>query len=502
MTATALRPARAPAAADPGTRAGLRTETELLADLARCGREQHAGDAPEWARLEEQLRGIRVAELAPLEWEARLDAGADRLRALLLARGQRIDAAAMRSPDSQRERHLPGGSELRHGYERSLPASVLEARLADRVPLAGTGWRSESVAFGCGMAAIDTVLSTLAHMLAPTATRPLRIDFWGDYFETALLLEYRRGEAVRPRHLAPGNLAQAWSAPDAADILLIEPVRYNWDLDALDLPALVAGWRGSPHRPRIILLDTTLSAAAWPTRALLDALAGPHGAPLVIELRSGLKLDQQGLELANSGVADVFMHERPLPGLPPREALLTTLRLVRGTTGTGLRAADLATLDVPFAFEAAWTRRHCGQVFRNNAAVAAALAESTGGLFAGVAHPSLRSGGTVRHAPFVVARLREDTLGNHGLLLAALRAEVAAAGLLVTHGSSFGFRRPRFETIVPQVAAEQGLFKFAAGSRDGPALRALTAALCRLGELADIAALHRRYRGLEPVPLT
>jgi hypothetical protein len=240
----------------------------------------------------------------------------------------------------------------------------------------------------------------------------------------------------------------------------------------------VNGWRRQAVRPPILVLDTTLSSPVWPTAAVLQALAVPTGAPLVIEVRSGLKLDQQGLEVSNLGIVGIYQHDVPLhPGLSA-ERVAETLALARAISGGGLPVAASAALDVPFLLDERWTRLHSGQLFRNNARLAERLAAVTGGLFSTVAHPVLDGGG---HAPFVVVELPDDDLADYGLLLAVLRHEVDRRGLIAIHGSSFGFRTTRFETIIPNRSRGQALFKIAAGARTGPSLEAFAQLMAEIG---------------------
>jgi hypothetical protein len=250
----------------------------------------------------------------------------------------------------------------------------------------------------------------------------------------------------------------------------------------------------------VLVLDTTLSSPVWPTASVLRNLTGPAGAPLVIEVRSGLKLDQQGLEVANLGVVDVFQHVGSMIPELTAERVGNALRLARGTTGGCLSAASVAALDAPFLLHEEWTRRHAGRAFVNNARLADRLAAAPSGLFSEIVHPRLTVPDGSAHAPFVVAKLRDDSLAEHGMLLAVLRHEAARRGLTVVHGSSFGFRTTRFETIVPRTSEGNGLFKVAAGARGGPSLDRFGELLVELGGYSA-ATLRAAYPRLSPVPL-
>jgi hypothetical protein len=469
----------------------LSLERELLTGLAALAEAQSAGDERQWARFRARLAAIDVGA-DPLAAEHRLETASEQLRALLLRRGHRLDEEHFRSPDSTGDRRLPSGLAFPHSYERGLPVAHLESRLASPPP---DGWHGEVVTFNSCMAGLGHVLQTLVHMLRPDERRPLSVAYWGDYFETDLLMEYLGSAVLRYDKVGVGDLTETLRR-GGHDVLLIEPVRYNWELDVLDVSALLRAWRSAPDRPRIIVVDTTLVSPLWPTRAFLDGLTG-LGDVLVVELRSGLKLDQQGLELANLGIAAIYSHAGP----PTAGQLASTLRLARSTTGSGIAVAATAALDTGFVADPGWTRRHAGQVFATNARLARELAEVRG-IFAEVVHPALHPGTPgLAQSPFVIVKLAEDTLENHGLLLAALRREVARRGIRFTHGSSFGFRSHRFETIVPRVARREGLFKIAAGSRSGPFLDIIVDVLRDLGGLPGMAALRARFPDLKAIPL-
>ncbi len=345
------------------------------------------------------------------------------------------------------------------------------------------------------MAGLVHVVQTLSYLLG-RADRPLRLDFWGDYFETDIMLEYLSGPGMVPRKLVAGTGPVA--GDEAVDVVLVEPVRYSWTLDAVDPRNLVTQWLRGPNRPPVIVLDTTLTSPAWPTAGVLAALAASGAAPLVIEVRSGLKLDQQGLEVANLGVVDIFSHETSAAPNLTAHTFVKALELARGTAGACLSASALASLDAPFLLDERWTRRHAGAVYHHNARLADRLSSASGALFDTIAHPALSGSG---HAPFVVLGLAEDDLDNHGFLLGVVRHEVVQRGLLATHGSSFGFRGPRFETIIPRLSEGNGLFKVAAGSRGGPSLAGLEDLLVELAAFGSMRLLRSAYDGVTPVRL-
>lgn len=420
-----------------------------------------------------------------------------RLRELWLRCAHRCSDRHFRSPGPGAPVVLPSGRRLAYSYERNVQPGALEERLAGDVRLP-PGWHSDHIVYANGMASIANVLHVLQNTLRPSTDDPLRVGVWGAYFETGVLFELLRSAVFEPRSLSTQDELCRVVLHGEVDVLFLEAVRYDWDLEVLDLRSLLRAWAARSERPSILVIDKTLVSTAWPTRELLSVLT-PSPPTLVVELRSGLKLDQQGLELANVGVVDLYTHEAaPVSA----QQFGTLMRKMRTITGGGLSTDAIAALDAPFALSREWTAGYAERVFLNNALVARAL-ETCGGLFERVVHPCLRHTSLPwAQAPFVVCHLADDTLENHGLLLAVLEYEAVARRLDLVRGSSFGFRGHRFESIIPKLSEPRGLFKIAMGFRSGGERNQVVSLLAEIAEYPDFHALRAAYPDVDPIDLT
>ncbi len=473
----------------------LKSERAILAELLDEVRRHWPGVAPALSPISVGLQD----EVLPADdraAESALDDIARAFRRTLLAHVSTGTREHFRSPEHYVDPRLPCGKRQSYTYERSMSAAELERAIAAGAARAA-GWNDVHVSFSSGMTALLHILQSCVSMLAPAGTQSLQIAHWGSYFETDMVLQYLSSAAVQWRTEAD---ATAPLRAGDVDILSIEPVRYDWELSSLELDTFIRAWRAAIRRPRILLIDTTLCSFTWPTAAFLSALR--DGRPLlVVEYRSGLKLDQQGLELANLGIVSAYSCDEGV-GTPSAEQLAVTLRMARGATGAALSADAVAALDLPFLFDAAWLRRHAGRVFVNAALVAEKL-HGINGIFSRVAHPSLPGRGrSLRHAPFVICQLAEDSLEHHALLLGVLVEEARRRGVPLTLGSSFGFRGHRCETIIPRLTVNSGMFKIAPGARAGPQLDDLVGVLSHIAAFPDITQLRTAYPDVKPADLT
>lgn len=413
------------------------------------------------------------------------------VRHVLRSRADRSVVDRFASPASGRDAD-PG---VDYGYERSAPSAVLDGRLMHGEPDVA-GWTASGVMCSSGMAALSVALHVATYEFRAVNGRLPRIALLGDYFETAMLIELLSTSF--------SSWSQCGSVSELvdtrADVVVIEPVRYDWDLHTVDFIELTAAWvkQGAPWS---VVVDPSLTPGAWPKQQLLASLTGT-GTATVIEARSALKLDQVGLELANAGA--VVVHRNDL--LTTTVSDPDTLRNARSVLGAALPPRSASALDNSFFLNPTWRRTHVAMVARNNEAFARSFSDERG-LFETVAHPSNRRRGidevegSVRIAPFTVLRLEDDDLLGYRLLLGVIRAETERRGVDLQFGASFGFRSHRHETIVPRRRDLRCLLKVALGARGGPAMDGVIDLFRDLHTLGSMDAVRRHFPDVRPIEL-
>ncbi len=382
----------------------------------------------------------------PLD-DARLEQAALELRRRWLERAHRPADSTLKSPCEGTTARMPGGGRVSFGYERDLDVSVLEARepFDHAVP---AGWTSTRVICRSGQAALSCLLH-LVMGLGNGAEAPLRVHHAGRYFETTSLL------ALWPRRMLEVLPAET----PAVDLLIGEPVFCDGRFGVADPEHL-------PRARRALILDTTLSGAEVDLAPWFERIEGPVAAVF----RSGLKLDQAGLELANVGIVQLFARDADIVELAGR------LRHIRALTGSGLTLDEMAALSAPWFLDAGYFRRYTQQVFAHNEALARAVDSR---MFEECCHPALLADRSDRPAvaPFCALRLRDGDLAAHRRLDDRLEQILARRRLAVAKGGSFGFRGSRYELIEPAPAEGTPFIRIAAGFRGGPSLDGLIDAL-------------------------
>jgi hypothetical protein len=445
---------------------GYGSEIDELVQLANMAAAHAPAHKSTFQELMSSIRRcIETEPLHPFALETALDDATRSLRIACLRAAHDATDQTLRSPTRGDEPRGPGGRRISFGYERDLDPSAIERKLAQMQP-GPKSWQCVHLAFSSGQSAMSCIAIAIRE-LSPRARSeaPLRILHYGGYFETTALFQvYERSGLYSYDSWAATQILPQ----ESPDVVVFEPVFYD-GLNSMKagqiatLRQLVLG----ADKPTILIIDTTLVGLAFPLGSFLTGLPKFNG--LVIALRSGLKLDQAGLELANVGVVSIFGKQQSDISAG---ALAGVLREIRTLTGANLSFDALNALDFPWCLNASYMSRYCSQIFVNNARLASALNE--GGTFSHVAHPR-------RHvhvpdwaqAPFCVLQLRDNRPENYRGLADHIMEEARRRCIKLDQGGSFGFRGHRFDVILPEDETPP-FIRVALGYRKGAGLNEVT----------------------------
>lgn len=421
-------------------------EGAALVGLARSLTRVRSDMAATTEEVQSLVRAAAAAA-APIEAERAFEQAALRLRAGWLRSVAAETARVLRSPTEREVERLARSRHDAYGYERDFQPESLEARCEALFGPAPEGWSAAHVLFSSGQAALAALLLHLAQ------DRPgkLKVAHVGAYFET--------------RDLAARACALV-GAPEDADCVIVEPIACDGGFATHDPAALAGGLRPG----QTLVVDETLSAPRTRSAAILNRAVAPG--VTVVRLVSGLKLLQQGLELANVGIASVFAQAGEGAG-----SLADGLKRCRTLTGAGLRFVDALALEAPFFLDRAATEPYAARVFAHNAALARAVMAGNR-VFKPLREADL--GG----APYCAFRFRDKGgVAPLEALAEDMDRQAKARGLLIERGGSFGFRGHRYEVIEPE-GGEPPFLRVALGARDDRSCRGLIELMAELAGAA------------------
>lgn len=394
-----------------------------------------------------------------------------------------------RSPERDVTTKTPSGAEIEYGYERDLQPKHLERRCFAYAP-APNGWSSDHVIYASAQGGMNAILHWA-----------IRNGFWnqhdaaealvaGGYFETHDLFDLFARDGLKWRNAKTLDASNLTRTPHS--LMLIEPVFFDEGINVFDMKAFHEHWASiDSAEPTLIVLDTTLSGPLFPIDEFLAPLAGPR-APTVIQIRSGLKLDQAGLELADCGIISIFSDAAS--EFPARD-IGRDLRKIRTITGAGLTFDEISALEAPWFLDPHYFRRYSNAVFSNNAMLADALKPRRGLLFERILHPRYaQSDAPWAQAPFLTLHLHDGIAEHYRFLEKVIAFEAQRRGLLFETGGSFGFRGHRYEAVMPDRASP--FLRVAMGARHGFSAMGAISLMRDLAAFESIGQLGVRYKGL------
>jgi hypothetical protein len=482
--------------ADVQVRSSIPAAPDVVPDRSVSILHEHSVEQDRLSNLVGHLAEVLQRDLPPsvadrragadLEADNRIQAEIDRIRTWFLAGVGEFASRTWLTPPIGEQLRYPGTAETyRYCYDRQHTAAILERRVQASGP--DLGRRKYAMLCSSGMAAINTLLQALAFLTEPEQRR---MGAFASYFETHSLFRM-------------SAFAKSWSRIKGSDQLLdairhsqfpivyLEPVQYNWSLDVTPLSELTSAVCAAAQPP-IIILDTTLSGETPVVDRLLSSIAASP-CPLLVRVRSGLKLDQEGLEFASVGALEWWPRTEVAARFERLEPLADTFRTV---SGAGLNRLAACALSPFFVFDRARTRSFAEAVFASNRTLFDEL-DLGGALFSSKIYPP-----RPWDSPFVLLKLERGGSTEYVRLAALIAREATRRGLGWMMSGSFGFRTERFETIVP---GEQprfgepsaGVLKIAAGCYRGARFWSIVDLLNELARFdsLDDAEFMWRMRG-------
>ncbi|WP_194749048.1 PLP-dependent transferase [Staphylococcus chromogenes] len=361
----------------------------------------------------------------------------------------------LKSPHLNNENLLKLNKSTYFEYERGIPLSKIEKKWQYIIE----GVANKTVLFSSGMSAIDSVLRTLINT---KKKKKVKILCFCAYFETISLLKLYDHSHLDIIFIEKENEVKEILKKDTVDILFIEPTKYNWNLDNINISNLL-NMINKYNRKNLtyVVTDTTLHGEnsiieSWIKNSLKD-----NNFLFFIDIKSGLKLNQLGLELSNLGIVNIYSNSKRYNVLL---SLADSLKSVRVITGSNLSFFELCLLDSNFLGNSDYIKNYQEKIFENNSFFANNLNE--GGFIKKIVFP--RDSNINLLTPFLFIHLYNND--DYENIMNYVKESFEKKGMFPPIGNSFGFRETRLELIETKDEIPIKVIKIACGTYKGASL--------------------------------
>lgn len=358
----------------------------------------------------------------------------------------------LKSPHLDNESSFNSNKNTYFEYERGLPLDKIEKNWQYDIK----GIANKTVLFSNGMSAIDSVLRTLINT---KKKEKVRIVCFCAYFETISLLKLYDHAHLEIIFAETENTLIKFLNNDEVDILFVEPTKYNWSLDKINMPNLLRILKKYKRNKMVyIVTDTTLHGENSIIEECVRSSLVDNRNLLFLDIKSGLKLNQLGLELSNLGIVNIYSNSARYNMLLN---LADSLKSVRVITGANLSFYELCLLDSKFLGNSQDIKNYQEKIFDNNSFFDNNLKQ--GGCIKKIVFP--RGSNNKLPTPFLFIHLYNND--DYEKVMDYIKDSFEKKNIEPPVGNSFGFRETRLELIKTKDEVPTKVIKIACGTYKG-----------------------------------
>lgn len=358
-----------------------------------------------------------------------------------------------KSPEYNQNIKTLNKTPMNFAYERSLKPESLEKDFY----INKENYIGFSILFNSGMSALMSIYSMTSKLLSPQNKVIKGLTMIGYFESIALLAEYRK--TIDLDYLLNDNSIPKYSL-DEYDFYIIEPTRTNLSLDKNNIENFVEEIAKQNNSAlKIIVFDTSLLGTSFDISEILNKLKHKKNL-IIVNLRSGLKLDQQGLEFSNCGLIDIYLSDS-LQKL--QEYIYSYLVNYRRLSGTGLTFEQVCLLDNSLSFK---ENEYSEKILINNYQFFEKLNAPSGEIIEKIIYPFNKKIHSMYRTPYLYLKLSNSTEEENQKLLMILKMSLEHFNLHLPERNSFGFRNLSAEYFM-NLEDSSFIFKIAIGKLQG-----------------------------------
>lgn len=361
-----------------------------------------------------------------------------------------------KSPPEDEKIQTNSNRKIEFGYERTIQVPSFENQLHRNFPYY-TGF---SLIYSSAMSGYLSILNTLSKIFKNK--RKIFSGFIGGYFESVYLTQDMSNSYFHISYLQNENKINQLDLTKI-DALFVEPVRYNFNLEKTDVIYIVEHIKVNKPKKKVIflILDTTLMGEAFPLNDLLN-LGKSIESLIVVNIKSCLKLHQEGFEFTNVGLVSFYFPE----GLDRiREKLFTFMQAQRGIMGTNLSLYEYCLIDNDFFINSI---NYTNQIHENTNHFYRNLNLCKDSIISEIIYPNIDNKVCSLHkSPFLFIKLKTEKEEDYLKFLEYIRNFLSDYKLTIPLRNSFGFRNICLQFIKSVEDRQKFVIKVAPGKLRG-----------------------------------
>lgn len=369
---------------------------------------------------------------------------------------------------------------VEYGYERNITMRSFEKD----IHIEHNGFNSFTLLYSSAMSGLLSIIHAVEKLLKKKDR--LKGGFIGGYFESLFLSQEISNSWIEFKCYANEKNDDIIKDYKTFNFIVIEPVKYNFNLEVTDIDFIMEQLAYKENEKILFLIvDSTLLGNSFPLKKLLASVNQLPNV-ILINLRSGLKMDQQGLEFSNVGIAS-FYFPKNMEHLV--ENIHDYLEGNRGILGTGLSFYECCLIDFPsFGKECVYSDK----ILENNLDFSRQIIKGKNNIIKEVLHPGLLGDTNAYHrAPFIFLKLNTESSLDYELVVKVIQTQCMKMGLVVPVRNSYGFRNICIQYIKTVERKPKLVLKIAVGKIKGIKFFAVLDIINKISEYNSFCDLRK-----------
>lgn len=253
------------------------------------------------------------------------------------------------------------------------------------------------------------------------------------YFETRIYLESLVNRGILSSEFDEGSR-------NNYNVFIFEPIKYLLNLEVTNLQKLIHDINISSSKIIFVIMDSTMHNYNKLLLNIEKNLLRKKNV-IFIDIRSGIKMDQLGLEIANFGVATWYVH---VENIKYAEFLFSFIGQYKGLVGDNISYNRLVSLELFSAIEA---EQYALRIRNQVLDFLKEIEIKSNRYIKSIDYPSLKYEQGELCMPFLFIKFNLECKHEYEQLLDNIVYVCELYGVFLPYRNSFGFRYPSIEYI-------------------------------------------------------
>lgn len=323
-----------------------------------------------------------------------------------------------------------------------------ESKFPDKLGYNIKNMKSKTFLFSSGMSAISNILYCFSSFVRGS----LNVQASIGYFETKYFFKILS---------SMGNDVNFDIDSDInANTFYFEPIKYDSTLSVTDINSLIESINKSQSDIKFVIMDSTMHNRTSILSKISERINNINNI-ILCDVRSGLKLDQEGLELSNIGICTIFISNKNLKLF---EAVKNYIEQYKSLTGTNISFQSIA---LSHYFDAKnnsleYVEKVKNQVIWANDCLNAAHSKKIKRILC----RKIKLYGDILITPFIFIELCSKREESYLQSIHKIQDSMEKLGTPIDYRNSWGFRMPSIEYF-DDIFSNQKFIKFYPGMFKG-----------------------------------